>query len=164
MVGLVFIMLFEIVIFIVILICCLVLLPYLKLRIWREISVPTVEITFESISIINILSLTVIVFRLGEVVIYGNFFPSLQEPVSLTAPVITIKLVSVFVSMLLIVIVESFAFSLLFYSLKRYTSYPTILGLVSLANIPTIFFVFIRTFDISLGLYSRSLPHITLSF
>ena len=146
---------FELVVFIVILFCCLGLLPFLKLQILRKI-VPAEEITFGYVSKINILSLCVIYFRLGELIAYVNNFSALRETVSVTAPLFFIKIFAVIISMILIIIVESFAFSLLLYSLKVSASYSTVLWIVSIVNIPTILFVLLRTFDISLGLYSRS--------
>lgn len=146
---------FELVVFIVILLCSLGLLPFLKLQILRK-KLPVEGITFEVVSKINILSLCVIYFRFGELITYGNNFPALRESVSFTGPALFIKIIAVIISMLLIIIVESFAFSLLFYSLKRYASYSTVFWTISLINLPTIFFVIIRIFDIGLGLYSRS--------
>lgn len=138
---------FEFVVFIVILFCCLGLLPFLKLQILRKI-VLAEEITFEYVSTINFLSFCVIYFRFGELIAYGNNFPALRETVSVTVPLFFIKIFAVIISMILIIIVESFAFSLLLYSLKVSASYSTVLWIISLTNIPTIFFVIFRIFDI----------------
>lgn len=156
MVGEVFVFFFDLAIFIITLLCWLGLLPFLKLRILQEINVPTVEMKFEYVSTINILSIGVIYFRLGEVITYWNYFPAIRESVSFTAPVLFIKIVAVIISILLIIIVESFAFSLLLYNLKRSASYATILWIISIVNFPTIFFVIIRIFDTSLGFYGRN--------
>ncbi|MAT96029.1 MAG: hypothetical protein CL608_02605 [Anaerolineaceae bacterium] len=150
-----FILIFDLAVLVVILICCLGLLPYLKLLIWREIRVPFIEMTFEHVSKMNILSLAIIYFRFGEIIVYGSFFPAVRESVSLSAPVLFIKIIAVIISMLLIIIVESFAYSFLLYRLKLYASFPTILWLVFVVNIPTIIVVFLRIFDISLSLYGN---------
>ncbi len=138
---------FGFVVFIVVLFCCLGLLPFLKLQILWKI-LPAEEITFKYVSTINFLSFCVIYFRLGELIAYGNNFSALRETVSVTAPAFFIKIFAVIISMILIIIVESFAFSLFLYSLKVSASYSTVLCIICLANIPTIYFVIFRIFDI----------------